>query len=112
MLSANFRLLEPLRASRYKPLSNGLGTDHETRDLTLYNTGNDHDEDSDKEPEPPMKVVDKTPARTDKRNAPREAPSAAPANAEGGRGGRRGGFTGNEQGSSVSFKVLQIQLPV
>jgi hypothetical protein len=105
MLSASFRPLEPLRASRYEPLSTGLGTDHETRDLTLYNTGNDHDEDSDKEPEPPVKVVDKTPARTDKRNSPREAPSAAPANTEGGRGGRRGGFTGNEQGSSASFKV-------
>jgi len=57
--------------------------------------GNDHDEDSDKEPEPPVKVVDKTPARTDKRSQPREAP-ATPAGAEGGRGGRRGGFSGNE----------------
>jgi len=112
MLSANFWLLEPLRTSRYELLSTGLGSHRETRDLTLYYAGNDHDEDSDKEPEPPVKVVDKTPARTDKRNAPREPPSAASANAEGGRGGRRGGFTGNEQGSSASFKMLQRQLLV
>ncbi|KAG4431601.1 hypothetical protein IFR05_012914 [Cadophora sp. M221] len=58
--------------------------------------GNTHDEDSDKEPEPPVKVIDKTPARTTKRNAPAEAPaSKAPAAIEG-RGGRRGGFNGNE----------------
>ena len=62
------------------------------------NLGNDHDEDSDKEPEPPVKVVDKTPARTIKRNATGEAPaSKAPAATEG-RGGRRGGFSGNEGG--------------
>lgn len=54
--------------------------------------GNDHDQDSDREPEPPVKVVDKTPARTDKRNAPREAP-AAPAG-----GARRAGPGGNEGG--------------
>jgi plasminogen activator inhibitor 1 RNA-binding protein len=53
--------------------------------------GNTHDEDSDKEPEPPVKVVDKTPARTDKRSAPREAP-AAPATA----GAARRGPSGNE----------------
>ncbi|OBT50116.1 hypothetical protein VE04_08867 [Pseudogymnoascus sp. 24MN13] len=35
--------------------------------------GNNHDEDSDKEPEPPVKVIDRTPARTDKRIAAREA---------------------------------------
>jgi len=58
--------------------------------------GNTHDEDSDKEPEPPVKVIDKTPARTTKRNAPAEAPaSKAPAVSEG-RGGRRGGHAGNE----------------
>ncbi|KAE9379241.1 hypothetical protein N431DRAFT_434245 [Stipitochalara longipes BDJ] len=58
--------------------------------------GNDHDEDSDKEPEPPTKVIDKTPARTTKRNATGEAPAAkAPVAAEG-RGGRRGNFNGNE----------------
>ena len=99
LISANLYLLEPLRASRYESLSTAFGKDHKTRDLKIYNAGNDHDEDSDKEPEPPVKVIDKTPARTDKRSAPREAPSVAPAGAEGGRGGRRGGFTGNEQGS-------------
>lgn len=55
--------------------------------------GNNHDEDSDREPEPPVKVVEKTPARTDKRSAPREAP-AAPANAapRRGPGGNEGAF--------------------
>jgi len=58
--------------------------------------GNNHDEDSDKEPEPPVKVVDKTPARTTKRNATGDAPaSRAPASSDT-RGGRRGGFNGNE----------------
>ncbi|PSS18616.1 hypothetical protein M430DRAFT_121269, partial [Amorphotheca resinae ATCC 22711] len=52
-----------------------------------------HDEDSDKEPEPPVKVVDKTPARTTKRNAPAEAP-ASKAPVTDGRGARRPG--GNE----------------
>ncbi|TVY51536.1 RGG repeats nuclear RNA binding protein B [Lachnellula cervina] len=58
--------------------------------------GNNHDEDSDKEPEPPVKVVDKTPARTTKRNAPAEAPASKPAAGSDNRGGRRGGFNGNE----------------
>jgi plasminogen activator inhibitor 1 RNA-binding protein len=58
----------------------------------VWDLGNTHDEDSDKEPEPPVKVVDRTPARTDKRNAPREAPGA-PANASTyrGPGGNEGG---------------------
>jgi len=56
--------------------------------------GNNHDEDSDKEPEPPVKVIDKTPARTTKRNAPAEAPaSKAP---QGDRGSRRPAHQGNE----------------
>lgn len=63
--------------------------------------GNTHDEDSDKEPEPPVKVVDRTPARTDKRSAPREAP-AAPANANPrrGPGGNEGAFRDRNAGSS------------
>lgn len=72
--------------------------------------GNDHDEDSDKEPEPPVKVADKPVARTTKRNAPEIAPSeprggAGGAGGErGGRGGRRGGFTGSEDGMFKSPK--------
>lgn len=59
--------------------------------------GNDHDEDSDKEPEPPVKVIDKTPARTIKRNAPGDAPASKAPAASAGRGvGRRGGIGGNE----------------
>jgi len=64
-----------------------------------WQIGNDHDEDSDKEPEPPVKVVDKTPARTTKRNAPAEAPASKTPAASEGRGSRRGGFSGNEGGS-------------
>jgi plasminogen activator inhibitor 1 RNA-binding protein len=62
-------------------------------------TGNDHDEDSDKEPEPPVRVIDKTPARTTKRNAPGEAPASKAPVADG-RGARRGGYQGNEGGMS------------
>ncbi|KAK2630196.1 hypothetical protein QTJ16_001016 [Diplocarpon rosae] len=58
--------------------------------------GNTHDEDSDKEPEPPVKVIDKTPARTIKRNATGEAPASKAAVATESRGGRRGGYSGNE----------------
>jgi len=58
--------------------------------------GNDHEEDSDKEPEPPTKVVDKPLARTTKRNAP--DPGAAP---RGGASGERGG-RGGRQGESAS----------
>jgi len=58
--------------------------------------GNNHDEDSDKEPEPPVKVIDKTPARTTKRNAPAEAPAPKALVASDGRGSRRGGYQGNE----------------
>ncbi|ESZ96924.1 hypothetical protein SBOR_2718 [Sclerotinia borealis F-4128] len=57
--------------------------------------GNDHEYDSDKEPEAPVKVVDKTPARNVKRNATGEAPAAKAPVADG-RGARRGGFAGNE----------------
>ncbi|CCU80362.1 telomere and ribosome associated protein/elicitor protein [Blumeria hordei DH14] len=57
--------------------------------------GNTHDEDSDREPEPPVKVIDKTPARTTKRNAPAEAPSSKVPESTGGRGGSRA-VQGNE----------------
>ncbi|PQE12999.1 hypothetical protein CJF30_00002907 [Rutstroemia sp. NJR-2017a BBW] len=57
--------------------------------------GNDPDQDSDKEPEPPVKVVDKTPARHTKRNATGEAPTAYNPTADG-RGARRGGYGGND----------------
>lgn len=58
--------------------------------------GNTHDEDSDKEPEPPVKVIDKTPARTTKRNAPGEAPAHKAPSAADARGPRRGGYGGND----------------
>ena len=50
--------------------------------------GNDHNEDSDKEPEPPPKVVDKPVARAGKRNAPDTAA-----------GQSRGGYSGNDEGT-------------
>ncbi|KAI0999711.1 hypothetical protein K3495_g8487 [Podosphaera aphanis] len=58
--------------------------------------GNDHDEDSDKEPEPPVKVIDKTPARTTKRNAPAEAPASKNSAAYEGRSGGNGRRSGND----------------
>lgn len=80
-------------------------------------TGNDHDEDSDKEPEPPTKVVDKPAGRAGKRDAPdkpKDEPRGGTAGGErGGRGGRRGGFTGNDQGnigaSFLSFWMSNSQ---
>ncbi|KAI9806323.1 MAG: hypothetical protein M1825_006438 [Sarcosagium campestre] len=69
--------------------------------------GNDPEEDSDKEPEQPVRAIDKTLPRTTKRNAPDVAPSAArgdSAGQRGGRGGRRGGFGGNEDAPTGDFK--------
>ena len=71
--------------------------------------GNNSEEDSDKEPEPPTKVADKPTARHGKRDAPKEAPSepraAAAGGDRGGRGGRRGGFTGSDQGMTKFSKA-------
>ena len=72
--------------------------------------GNDHDEDSDKEPEPPTKVIDKTPARTTKRNATGEAPATKAPVASEGRGTRRGNFNGNEGGSYILGLVSALKL--
>jgi len=59
--------------------------------------GNTSDQDSDREPEPPTKAVDKPAPRTGKRDAPKPAPTAPADVATRGRGGRRGGgFTGSE----------------
>ncbi len=69
--------------------------DHATDET--WPLGNNHDEDSDKEPEPPVKVVDKTPARNTKRNAPAEAPASKGVPTDARRGGR-GAASGNEGG--------------
>ncbi|KIV88163.1 hypothetical protein PV10_09084 [Exophiala mesophila] len=59
--------------------------------------GNTSDQDSDREPEPPTKAIDKTAPRSGKRDAPKAAPAAPTEVAGRGRGGRRGGgFSGNE----------------
>ncbi|RMD44853.1 hypothetical protein DV735_g332, partial [Chaetothyriales sp. CBS 134920] len=60
--------------------------------------GNTSDQDSDREPEPPTKAVDKPAARHGKRDAPKEAPTEPASGTRGrGHGGHRsGGFTGNE----------------
>lgn len=70
----------------------------------MIQPGNTSDQDSDREPEPPTKAIDKSVPRHGKRDAPKEpaAPAAdrgsvAP---RGGRGGHRGGgFNDNESGT-------------
>lgn len=92
-----FGCIEPLRIAWYQsflpehvtPLTAGIG--------------NEHDEDSDKESEPPPKVADKPVARTGKRNAPDTAPSESYGGGAGGdragRGGPRSGYSGNDEGT-------------
>ncbi|KAK4964158.1 hypothetical protein LTR28_003997 [Elasticomyces elasticus] len=59
--------------------------------------GNDPELDSDREPEPPTKVVDKPVQRTGKRNSAADGhPKDAPKPAGGARGGRQEAFTGSE----------------
>lgn len=72
--------------------------------------GNDHDQDSDKEPEPPVKTVDKPVARAGKRDAPKEAPGAAAATTTGGprrdAGQRTGGFNAeNRRENYASYET-------
>lgn len=71
-------------------------------------TGNDPEEDSDREPEPAPKVAEKTLPRSSKRNAPDVAPSESRGGGEaerGGRGGRRGGHSGNDDGMSTETPI-------
>lgn len=74
----------------------------------IHHLGNDSDQDSDKEPPPPAKVVDKPLARTGKRDASGTAPSEARGASTGGRGRgeRRGGFAGNDGGRSKILLTL------
>ncbi|KAK5062849.1 hypothetical protein LTR84_004924 [Exophiala bonariae] len=59
--------------------------------------GNTSDQDSDREPEPPTKTIEKPTARLGKRDAPASAPADSGVSSRGGRGGRRGGgFSGSE----------------
>jgi len=94
-----FHLTESLRGIGY-PLSTFLPT---ISDLTTI--GNTSDQDSDREPEPPVKTVDKVAARSGKRDTPKPAP-AEPANTTGSRGGRtgprRGAFSGNDEGMTTT----------
>ena len=60
-------------------------------------TGDDPEEDSDREPEPLVKVADKTAPRHGKRDVTTQARGGNIVNARG-RGGR---FTGNEQGNML-----------
>lgn len=72
--------------------------------------GNDSDQDSDKEPAPPTKVVDKPVARSGKRDAPASGPSETRGGAAAGRGrgGRgRGGSGGNDGG--LSLLLYQVE---
>jgi len=67
----------------------------DVRSKNLYELlGNDPDLDSDREPEPPTRAVDKSATRLGKRDAPKEAPLAPRGGASSvtrGRGGRGGG---------------------
>ncbi|KAI4240362.1 MAG: hypothetical protein L6R40_005188 [Gallowayella cf. fulva] len=82
--------------------------------VLIRSPGNDHDEDSDKEPEPPTKVADKPVGRAGKRDAPDkpkdEVRGGAPGGDRGGRGGRRGGFAGNDQGTPISQRAASFDL--
>ncbi|MCJ1323498.1 hypothetical protein MMC10_000159 [Thelotrema lepadinum] len=71
--------------------------------LTHDLQGNDPEEDSDREPEPPTQAIDKPLPRSTKRDAPDAPPARATAGegrgegrGRGGRGGRGGGRGGNE----------------
>lgn len=74
--------------------------DHEHTTELIHHTGNDPDQDDDREPEPPTQAVDKPPQRSGKRNAGGDAPAGR--GGARGRGPLRGGsgsaVTGNEQG--------------
>ncbi|OCT53180.1 hypothetical protein CLCR_10982 [Cladophialophora carrionii] len=71
--------------------------------------------DSDREPDPPTKTVDKPAPRHGKRDAPKEAP-APPADRagvapRGGRGGQRsGGFNDNETGTYLQKNLDEKHL--
>ena len=85
--------------------------------MELTSPGNDHDEDSDKEPEPPTKVVDRPIGRSSKRNTPDVAPGStsqkAPQNDRGGGSGRRGGFSGSENGQHfLKLPYSQLEIPL
>ena len=101
---------EPLRAVGYenhKRVSTDLVIDSRP--------GNTSDQDSDREPEPPTKTVDKKDARSGKRDAPKEAPApptdrAAPAPRGGRGGGRGGGFNDNETGTYTQDRHRKMLL--
>jgi plasminogen activator inhibitor 1 RNA-binding protein len=76
----------------------------DVRSKNLYELlGNDPELDSDREPEPPTKTIDKPAQRHGKRDAPKEAPSAAPTPTAP-RGGARGGRGGREGGNEGAFR--------
>ena len=91
-----------------------LGTRYHVRllfgPLTHFTQGNDPDEDSDREPEPPTKVVDKPQARSSKRDAPDTAPSRGSAGETRGRGGRggRGGPRGGSEGGKLGHSLRRV----
>jgi hypothetical protein len=87
---------EPLRAFGYA----SMNPHFTARNLTTRFAGNTSDQDSDREPEPPTKTIDKATARHGKRDAPATAPAESTGVGARGRGGRRGGgFSGSEAGN-------------
>lgn len=76
-------------------------------------SGNTSDQDSDREPSPPLKTVEKPSGRSGKRDAPKDAPTEpAQSGGRGGRGGRRGGFTGSEEGMSPITSISPLFIPI
>ncbi|KAL8691258.1 MAG: hypothetical protein Q9218_003479 [Villophora microphyllina] len=109
---------DPFGLDRRRSRQSGIMTDVKSKNLFEL-LGNDHDEDSDKEPEPPTKVADKPVGRAGKRNGPDAAPTeprgGASGGDRGGRGGRRGGFAGNDQATvseEAAFKATMMAVEV
>ena len=94
-------LLEPLRAFGYANLR--FSSPRIATDKTC--PGNTSDQDSDREPEPPTKAVDKTAVRHGKRDAPTTAPADSGVAGRGRGRGRGGGFSGSEAGKNCTTKI-------
>ena len=81
---------------------------HALTQLTKSFQGNDPEEDSDREPEPPTRAVEKPLPRSTKRDAP-DVPHARGSGGEGrgrgGRGGRGGGRGGGREDGGPSVLV-------
>ena len=88
---------EPLRRPGFVTTIN---TSNTLEHALTFIAGNDPDQDPDREPEPPTKVIDRPGARSGKRNPGAEAPGQdAPRAPGGGRGGRNAVGGRGDQGA-------------